>query len=41
MAKRFLQKDDIDFDEVFTPLSKIETIRLVVGLTNMNNWSIC
>ena len=41
MAKGFLQKEGIDFDEVFAPVARIETIRLVVGLANMNNWQMC
>lgn len=41
VAKGFLQREGIDFDEIFAPISRIETIKLVVGLANMNNWSIC
>ena len=41
MAKGFLQKEGTDFDEVFAPVVRIETIRLVVGLANMNNWQMC
>lgn len=41
VAKRFLQKEGIDFDEVFIPFARIKTIRLVVGLSNMNNWHMC
>ena len=41
VAKGFLQKEGIDFDEVFAPVARIETIRLVVGLANMNNWHTC
>ena len=40
VAKGFLQREDIDFEEVFTPIARIETIRLVVGIANNNNWSI-
>ncbi|GAU30981.1 hypothetical protein TSUD_104950 [Trifolium subterraneum] len=38
VARGFLQKEGIDFDEVFAPVARIETIRLVVGLANSNNW---
>ncbi|GAU17221.1 hypothetical protein TSUD_324240 [Trifolium subterraneum] len=38
IARWFLQKEGIDFDEVFAPVARIETIRLVVGLANSNNW---
>ena len=41
VAKGFLQKEGIDFDEVFAPVSRIETIRLVVGLAEINSWHIC
>jgi hypothetical protein len=40
VAKGFLQKEGIDFDEVFAPVARIETIRLVVVLANINNWSM-
>ena len=41
MAKGFLQKKGIDFDEVFTLVARIEIIKLVVGLAEMNSWHIC
>ena len=41
VAKGFLQKEGIVFDEVFAPVARIETIRLVVGLANINNWQMC
>ena len=41
VAKGFLQKEEIDFDEVFAPVARIETIRLVVGLAEINSWHIC
>lgn len=37
VAKGFLQREGIDFDEVFAPVARIKTIRLVVGLANINN----
>lgn len=40
VTKEFLQKEGIYFDEVFTPIARIETIRFAVGLANNNNWSI-
>lgn len=36
----FLQREGIDFEEVFAHMARIETIRLVVGIVNNNNWSI-
>ena len=41
VAKEFLQKEGIDFDEFFAPVARIETIRLVIGLAEINNWHIC
>lgn len=41
IAKRFLQKEGIDYDEGFAPVARIEIIRLVIGLVNMHNWLIC
>ena len=41
MEKGFLQKEGTDYDEVFAAIARIETIWLVVGLTNMNNWNLC
>lgn len=40
VAKGFLQRQGINFKEVFTPITRIETIRLIVGIANNNNWSI-
>ena len=36
----FLQREGIDYDEVFAPVDRLETIRLVVGIANRNNWSM-
>lgn len=41
VAKGFLQKEGINFDKVFAPVDMIETIRLVIGLANINNWYMC
>lgn len=38
VANIFLQKEGIDYDEVFAHVARIETIRSVVGLKNMNKW---
>src|SRR4051812_3825602 len=41
VEKGIIKKEGIDFDEVFAHIPKIKTIRLVVGLANMNNWHMC
>ena len=40
MAKGFLQKERIDFNEVFAPVARIKIIRLVIGLAEINSWRI-
>lgn len=40
VAKRFLQRESIDFEEVFSPVARIETIRLAIGIVNNHNWCI-
>lgn len=40
MAKGFLQREGIDYEEVFTPVARLETIHLVVGIVHSNNWMV-
>ena len=40
VAKGFLQREGIDYEEVFTPVARLETIRLVVGIAHSNNWMV-
>ena len=40
VAKGFLLKEGMDFDEVFSLVARIETIRLVIGLAEINSWHI-
>lgn len=35
-ANEFLQNEGIDFEEVLTPVARIETIQLFVGIVNNN-----
>lgn len=37
VANGFLQKEGINFEEVLTPVVRIENIRLVNGIANNNN----
>ncbi|MCI29822.1 pentatricopeptide repeat-containing protein, partial [Trifolium medium] len=40
VAKGFLQKPDLDFNEVFTPVARLETIRLVVAIASYKDWAM-
>ncbi|RDX90112.1 Copia protein, partial [Mucuna pruriens] len=40
VAKGFLQKARIDYGEVYAPIAKIETIRLVVAIAINTGWSM-
>ncbi|KAK2403406.1 putative mitochondrial protein [Trifolium repens] len=38
VAKGFLQKQGIDYTEVFAPVARLETVRLVIAIANHLNW---
>ncbi|GJR34325.1 ribonuclease H-like domain-containing protein [Tanacetum coccineum] len=40
VAKGYNQKEGIDFDETFSPVVKIVTVRCVINLAVQNNWCI-
>ncbi|GJX22080.1 zinc finger, CCHC-type containing protein [Tanacetum coccineum] len=40
VAKGYVQQPGIDFDEVFTPVARLETIRLLIALTAGKGWKI-
>ena len=40
VAKGYSQRAGIDFDEVFAPVARLETIRLIISLAAQNRWKI-
>ena len=40
VAKGYVQQYGVDFEEVFTPVARIETIRLLINLAASNGWEI-
>ena len=40
VARGFLQKEGIDFTDVFTPVARIETIRLIVAIASYRGWPL-
>lgn len=39
-GERLQQKAGIDYQEVFAPVARLETIRLVLALAAQNNWIV-
>lgn len=40
VAKGYVQQHGIDFDEVFAPVARLETIRLLINLAAISGWEI-
>lgn len=40
VAKGYVQKHGIDYEEVFAPVARIETVRLILALTGTNGWKV-
>jgi hypothetical protein len=38
VAKGFLQKQGIDYTEVFAPVARLEIVRLLIAIANHLNW---
>jgi len=39
-VKGYKQKEGIDYDEVFAPVTRMETIRLLISLAAQHRWTI-
>ena len=40
VAKGYIQRHGIDFEEVFAPVARIETVRFLISLAAFNEWEI-
>ena len=40
VAKGYVQKQGIDFDEVYAPVARIETVRLILALAAHHGWQV-
>jgi hypothetical protein len=40
VARRFVQREGIDFEEVFAPVARMESVRLLLALAASNGWEV-
>jgi hypothetical protein len=40
VAKGYTQKHEIDYDKVFTPVARLETIQLIIATASQHRWRI-
>jgi hypothetical protein len=40
VARGFVQQEEIDFDEVFSPVARMESVRLLLTLVSQEGWQV-
>lgn len=40
VAKGYVRRQGVDFDEVFAPVARMETVRLLIGLAAQEDWDV-
>ena len=40
VAKGYAQREGVDFDEVFAPVARLETVRVLIALAAHENWEL-
>ena len=38
VAKGYIQEHGVDFEEIFAPVTRLETVRLILALAAKNQW---
>ena len=40
VAKGYVQRQDIDFEEVFAPIERLDTVRVIIALVANQSWEV-